>query len=54
MKKEYCSPEFLFFKVELDDIIMGSVEKYSEYVDPTPGNWDDPIIPDDPGIIWDD
>ena len=52
MKRKYISPEFVYSRVELYEILTSSVENYSGYVDPDPGDWgDDPIIPDD-DIIW--
>lgn len=54
MKKEYSSPQFLFVEVELKCALMSSPENYSSYIDPTPGDWEDPpvIDPDDDPIEW--
>ncbi len=54
MKKEYSAPEFLFCTIEIRDVILGSPENFSSYVDPNPGSWDDPTIDPDDGseIGW--
>ncbi len=51
MKKEYISPEFFYKGVALDDVLLNSVEGYSEYIAPT-DPLDDPIIEND-DYMWD-
>ncbi len=52
MKKKYSSPQFLFFEVELDNVLKNSPENFSSYVD-GPGDWgEDPTIDPDDDIVW--
>ena len=53
--KKYLIP--IINRIELSslDIITTSdsgPENYNSYVDPNPGNWDDPIIDPDEPIDW--
>lgn len=50
-KKEYIIPELSLVRFTLRDTICSSPEGYNEFIDST-GDWDDPIIPEDPGIDW--
>lgn len=34
MKRKYISPEFVYARVELYEILTSSVENYSGYIDP--------------------
>lgn len=52
MKKEYSSPLFIFTEVELKCALMNSPEGYKEYIDTTPGDWEDPTIDPDDDIVW--
>lgn len=49
MKKEYVLPELLFQKVTIRDVLTGSVEGYSQYIDDG-GDWGD-IDDDDLDLI---
>lgn len=52
MKKKYSSPQFLFFEVELDNVLKDSPENFSSYVD-GPEDWgEDPTIDPDDDIVW--
>ncbi len=52
MKKEYSSPEFHFLTVELQGALLSSPESFNSYVDPDPGDWNNPIIDPDDDIQW--
>lgn len=52
MKKEYSSPEFHFLTVELSGALLSSPENFNSYVDPNPGDWNNPIIDPDDDIQW--
>lgn len=53
MKKEYISPRFDYLEVTFtSDALSGSVENYSSYVSPEPGDWTDPIIESGDDIKW--
>ncbi len=51
-KKEYLSPEFAFFEVDLHDVMTGSPENFNSYTDDGSDDWGD--ITPDPGedIAW--
>lgn len=51
--KKYIAPSLDVVKIDLkQDILTGSVENFSSYID-GPGNWgDDPIIDPDDEIDW--
>ena len=53
-RKPYVSPELEKVEVKIsDDILSSSVENFSSYIDPDPGDWgDNPIIDPDDDIIW--
>ena len=52
-KREYISPKFERVNVKIyDDVLGASIEWYKEYIDPEPGDWDDPIIDPDDEIEW--
>ena len=45
MKKEYIAPELECVRLILGDVLDNSVEDFSQYVDPDPGDWgDDPLL----------
>lgn len=44
-KKEYITPELTYVRLTLCDVLKNSVEGFSDYVDPDPGDWgDDPLF----------
>ena len=52
-RRMYVTPEMEVTYVQMADAILSSVENFSSYVDPNPGDWgDDPIFDDDDEIIW--
>ena len=52
-KKPYIPPTAEIVELAADaDILTGSVENFSSYIDPNPGDWDDPIFDDDDEIDW--
>lgn len=52
-KKPYVPPTAEIVEFAADaDILTGSVENFSSYIDPNPGDWDDPIFDDDDEIDW--
>lgn len=52
-KRMYVTPEMEVTYVQMADAILSSVENFSSYIDPNPGDWgDDPIFDDDDEIVW--
>ena len=51
-KKLYVSPDFEILWVEINDVILASVEGYKSYVDPEPGDWGDAAAYYDDEIDW--
>lgn len=52
-KKPYVPPTAEIVELAADvNILTGSVENFSSYIDPNPGDWDDPIFDDDDEIDW--
>ncbi len=53
-KKIYLNPEFEVIRVKLCDVLLASVENYSEVID-NPGDWGDATAPPpdpDEEITW--
>lgn len=48
-EKQYICPELSVITLSLTDVLYGSVEDLSSYVEPDPGDWGD----DDPGFYND-
>lgn len=51
-RKPYKRPEIQVKAVDKVDVLCGSVENFSSYIDPNSGDWGDPIIDPDDDIEW--
>lgn len=50
-KKNYVPPTLEIKRFSCGDVLAGSPENFSGYIDPDPGDWGDPII-NDGEIDW--
>ena len=52
--EKYVKPDLEIVQFSPKDVICTSVENFSSYVDPNPGDWGDIEFPDDPDewIDW--
>lgn len=52
-KKQYTPPDLEVVNIHFkNDILTGSVENFSSYIDGGNDDWDDPIIDPDEPIDW--
>ena len=52
-KRKYVPPKSEIVELGAkSDVLTGSVENFSSYIDPNPGDWGDPIFDDDDEIDW--